>query len=60
MVIRKGTLGEPEVDFSPTRGAEAISLATRLSVQCFSLAGLGVAEYARASVPVRFVPRFRA
>lgn len=60
MVIRKGALGQPEVDLSPTRGVEAISLATRLSAQCFSLAGLAVASYSRTSLPVRFVPRIGA
>jgi hypothetical protein len=60
MVMRKARLGQPEVDFTPVRGAAAISLATRLTIESFSLAGVTNAQYSRADVPVRFVPRIRA
>ena len=60
MVLRKARLGEPELDFSPVRGVAAISLATRLTIESFSLAGIADAQYSRASVPVRFVPRTRS
>ena len=57
MVIHKGRLGLPEVDFTPVRGAAAISLSTRLTIESFSLAGMGDAQRPRDSVVVRFVPR---
>lgn len=59
MVIRKGRLGQPELDFTPVRGVEAISLATRLTVESFSLAGVSSAAGSRDLVHVRFVPRTR-
>ena len=57
MVIHKARLGEPEFDFTPVRGAAAVSLATRLTIESFSLAGTASVRHARDSVPVRFVPR---
>jgi hypothetical protein len=57
MVVRKGRLGEPEVDFTPVSGAEAISLLTRLSIESFSLAGLEQRAYSRKDIPVCFIPR---
>jgi len=60
MVIRKARLGEPELDFSPVKGAEAISLATRLTIESFSLAQLHCAQQPRSSMAIRFVPRTRA
>jgi hypothetical protein len=60
MVIRKIRLGEPELDFSPVRGAEAISLTTQLTIESFSLARLGNARHPGDSMVVRFVPRTRA
>ncbi len=60
MVLRKGRIGEPEVDFTPVRGAAAISLATRLTIESFSVARLDLARHSRADGPVRFVPRTRA
>ena len=59
MVIYKARLGQPELDFTPVRGEEAISLTTRLTVESFSLAGVASARHARDGVPVRFVPRTR-
>jgi len=47
MALHKGRLGEPEVDFSRVRGAEAISLLTQLT------------PLPRDQFPVRFVPRKR-
>jgi hypothetical protein len=59
MVIRKAQLGQSEVDFTPVIGAAAVSLATRLTIESFSLAGLGTRS-PRDGVTVRFVPRTRA
>ncbi|MEO8900248.1 MAG: hypothetical protein ABI488_01500 [Polyangiaceae bacterium] len=59
MVIRKAQLGQREVDFTPVSGADAISLATRLTVESFSLARLDT-RYPREAMVARFVPRTRA
>lgn len=59
MSIRKGRLGEPEIDFSPVQGAAAISLATQLTRESFGLAGLMAPACPRASIRVRFVRRGR-
>lgn len=59
ITIRKTTVGD-EQDLSPLRGAEAISLATQLSREAFSLAGHSPPAYDREHIPVRFVPRRRA
>lgn len=56
MVIRKAQLGHGEVDFTPISGAQAISLATRLTAESFSLARLDT-RYPREGMVVRFVPR---
>lgn len=60
MVLHKARLGEPELDFAPVRGAIAVSLATRLTLESFSLARLNDRPYSRKDIPVRFVPRTRA
>jgi hypothetical protein len=61
LVIRKARLGEPEADFTPVRGGAAISLATRLTIESFSLAGVAsTTGQSRDRVHVRFVPRTRA
>jgi hypothetical protein len=60
MVMRKGRLGQGEVDFTPVRGPEAVSLATRLTIESFSLAGLESTESSRDRIQVCFVPRSRA
>ena len=60
MVIRKGRLGQPELDLTPVRGVDAISLTTRLTIESFSLAGIRSAAGSREGVHVRFVPRTRA
>jgi hypothetical protein len=59
MIIRKARLGQPEVDFTPMRGAAAVSLATQLTIESFSLAGVANARSSRNAFPVRFVPRSR-
>lgn len=56
MRIHKATLGH-EIDLSPIRGASAISLATQLSREAFSLAGREQPTYPRESIPVHFVRR---
>ncbi len=60
MVIHKARLGEPELDFTPVKGEAAISLATRLTVESFSLAGVAGAQHPRDIIPVRFIPRAHA
>jgi hypothetical protein len=60
MVMRKTRLGQPELDFTPLRGVAAVSLATRLTIESFSLAGMANARTSRDGVLVRFVPRSRA
>lgn len=60
IVLHKGRLGHPEVDFTPVRGAAAISLTTRLTMESFSLARLDSLGASRSELPVRFVPRPRA
>lgn len=57
MTLHKGQVGDPEVDFSPVSGAEALSLVHRLTLTSFSLAGLARPTYTRAQIPCRFVPR---
>ena len=60
MVMRKARLGQPEVDFTPIKGVAAVSLATRLTIESFSLAGMANARLSRDRIPVRFVRRSRA
>jgi hypothetical protein len=60
MALHKGRLGEPEVDFSPVRGAEAISLLTQLTLEAYGLAGIDVTPLPRNQLSVRFVPRTRS
>lgn len=60
MVLHKGRIGQAEVDFSPVRGAAAISLATRLTAEAFSLARVDTVPRSRGDMPVHFVPRTRA
>lgn len=57
MRLHKGRVGEPEVDFSPVFGPEAISLVHRLTLASFSLAGIARPTYSRSQIPCRFVPR---
>ena len=60
MVLRKGKLGETELDFTPVKGVAAISLATRLTIESFSMARLESVRYSRNEMPVRFLSRTRA
>ena len=55
MTLRKGHVGDPEVDLDPVFGAEAISLVQRLTRASYSLGGLEVPAYTRATIPCRFV-----
>jgi hypothetical protein len=57
ITLRKTRLGEEEVDFSPTFGAEAISLVQRLTLASYGLARLPRPTYTRATMPCKFVPR---
>ncbi len=60
VVLHKTRLGRGELDFTPVKGAAAISLATRLTAESFSLARLEPTGHSRQRVTVRFVPRTRA
>ncbi len=60
MVIHKARVGQSELDFTPVKGAAAISLATQLTIESFSLARLDNAQHSRDRATVRFVPRTRA
>lgn len=59
MILRKGRVGEPEVDLSPVFGAEAVSLVYGLTRMSYSLAGPGqpLRVQDRAQMPCRFVRR---
>jgi hypothetical protein len=57
MTLRKSRLGEPEVDFSPVFGTDAISLVTRLTLTSYDLAGYTRPAYSREQIPCKFVPR---
>ena len=59
IILHKTLLGRGEVDFTPVKGAAAISLATRLTAESFSLARLESPVQRRQDVAVRFVPRTR-
>ncbi len=56
MILRKGRLGEPDVDIVPVSGADTISLASRLTRLSYALAGRPFPTYAGAQIPCRFVP----
>jgi hypothetical protein len=60
MVIHKARLGQSELDFTPVKGAAAISLLTQLTIESFSLARLDNTQHSRERTVVRFVPRTRA
>ena len=55
-VIQRSTLHEGERDLSPISGVEALSLATRLTRESWSLSGRPLPSYSRKTIPVRFVP----
>jgi hypothetical protein len=57
IVLRKTTLAEGEHDLSPVRGADAVSLVTRLSITSWSLGGRPLPSYSRREIPCRFVAR---
>lgn len=59
MTLRKARLGEPDRDLSPVFGADAISLATQLTVESWALAGVDVPRIPRDEWPYRFVSRVR-
>ena len=56
MTLRRGGLQADEHDLSPLSGAEALSLVTRLTREGWSLSGRELPDYARSSIPCRFVP----
>lgn len=55
-ILRKTRLQAEEADLSPIRGAEAISLLSRLTREGWELAGLDEPTYTRDEIPCRFVP----
>ncbi len=55
-VLYKTSLSPHERDLTPIRGADAVSLVTRLTRESYSLAGLAEPTYTRAEIPCRFVP----
>jgi hypothetical protein len=57
--LRKTRLQDVDHDSSPIQGADAISLATRLTIESWSLADLEIPGYRRADTPYRFVPSRR-
>jgi hypothetical protein len=57
MTVHKSRLRPAERDLSPVRGAEAVSLVHRLTLEAWSLSGRDVPSYARGETPWRFVPR---
>jgi hypothetical protein len=57
MSLHKTRLGEPEADFSPVFGAEAVSLVHQLTRISYGLAGYSVSRSPRAQMPCQFVRR---
>ncbi|MFW5877422.1 MAG: hypothetical protein ACOCXM_11855 [Myxococcota bacterium] len=55
-VLRKSRLQATEQDLSPTRGADAISLVTELTLESWTAAGRPLPTYRRDQIPCRFVP----
>lgn len=54
-VLRKTRLQAVEHDLSPIHGAEALSLASRLTLESWALSGRSTPTYGRAETPYRFV-----
>lgn len=59
MTLRKRRLGERERDFSPVRGAQALSLVTELSRESWLETGRDLPTYSRAETPYRFARESR-
>ncbi len=57
MTLHKTELTPRESDSSPVYGVRAISLATQLTRECFSLRGDAEPSYSRSDIPIRFVDR---
>jgi hypothetical protein len=58
--LRKSRLQQREDDISPLSGPDAVSLVQKLTAESWSLAGLELPDYTRATIPCHFVPRRRA
>ena len=56
IVIRRAELHDRGPDPDPIRGAEAVSLVTRLTRESWAMAGREIPTYDRAHTPYRFVP----
>jgi len=55
IVITRCRLEDSDIDLNPIFGAEAISLAARLSEEAWLLSGRELPSYSRAEMPVQFV-----
>ena len=55
MVITRCRLEESDIDPHPTFGAEAVSLASVLTREMWSLSGQAFPNYSRSDTPYRFV-----
>ena len=56
IVLHRAPFGGIEPDPNPIRGEAAISLATRLTREAWSLSGRPWPTYSRSETPCRFVP----
>jgi hypothetical protein len=57
IILVKGRVSDREIDLSPVRGGDAVSLAARISLHAWSMSGGTLTSLVRAELPVRFVPR---
>jgi hypothetical protein len=55
-VLHKSHLRGVERDLTPVRGADALSLVTRLTRESWGLSGRPLPTYSRRQIPCRFVP----
>lgn len=56
-VLHRTHLEAVEHDLHPLAGSEAVSLVAMLTRESWAASGEPFPDYARASIPVRFVPR---
>lgn len=56
MTLHKSHLAAAETDPEPVYGAQALSLAARLTRESWSLTGIAEPSYTRSQIPCRFVP----
>ena len=58
--LRKMRLGDEEQDENPTRGTDALSLVTQLTLACWAIRGESCPPLDRRAIPIRFVPSDRS